>query len=277
MLPSVSILGIFVIWPITQTIYYSLYNWTIGATSQQWLGTKNYQTLFHDSQFWNSLRVTVIIAIFSVFLLVFLGFSIALAIQRNSWTTRILRSAFFFPTIVSLTTIGLVWKFLLDPSFGFVAGITRALGFQPVSWLTSTHLALPTIIFVNIWKNIGFPMIVLLAALKGVPTERYEAARIDGASNWQITRRITIPSLRHTFLFITIILTIQSLQLFDLVYVMTSGGPIFKTDTLINLIYRDGFVNFQTGYDSAISVVLFLVILTASAFELKLFRFNDVD
>ena len=277
MFPSISILGVFVIWPIFQTIYFSFYDWTIGAQSQKWLGIANYQRLIQDTQFWNALRITTIITIASTSLLVVLGFSIALALQRNSWVTKILRSVFFFPTIVSLTTIGLVWKFLLDPSFGFIGGITRAFGFQPLSWLESTHLALPTIIFVNVWKNIGFPMIVLLAALKGVPTERYEAARIDGASNWQITRYITVPSLRLSFLFATLILTIQSLQIFDLVYVMTSGGPIFQTDTLMNLLYRNGFVNFETGYASATSVVLFIIIIIVSAFQLKIFRFNDAD
>lgn len=277
MAPSILILGIFVIWPIYQTIHYSFFDWTIGADVQKWVGFGNFQKLFHDTQFWNALKITSLITGFSVASLLLLGFLIALALQQEGLTTKIVRSIYFFPTIVSLATIGLVWKFLLDPSFGFVGGITRALGTQPLNWLQSTHLALPTLIFVNVWKNIGFPMIIFIAALKGVPAERLEAGRLDGANKWQLTRYITIPSIRQTLLFTTVILTIQSLQIFDLVYVMTSGGPIFSTDTLVNLLYRDGFVNFQTGYASAISAVLFLIIIAISAFQLKLFRFNDID
>jgi multiple sugar transport system permease protein/raffinose/stachyose/melibiose transport system permease protein len=120
-------------------------------------------------------------------------------------------------------------------------------------------------------------MIVLVAGLKGVPAELYEAARLDGTSRWQLVRFVSIPALRPTLLFVTVILTIQSLQLFDLVYVMTGGGPLFATDTLVTKLFRDGIVNFETGYASAISWVLFLIIVIVSALQLKFFRYNDVD
>jgi multiple sugar transport system permease protein/raffinose/stachyose/melibiose transport system permease protein len=176
-----------------------------------------------------------------------------------------------------LTSIGLVWRFLLDPELGLVGAITSTLGFGSVGFLQSPALALPTIIFVNIWKNAGFVMIILIAGLKGVPAERYEAARLDGAGAWQLLRYITLPALRPTLLFGTLIMTIQSFQLFDLVYVMTGGGPLFSTDTLVTLLFRDGFVNFQTGHAAAISWALFLVIVIISALQLRIFRYNDVD
>jgi multiple sugar transport system permease protein len=276
MVPSFLILGAFVIYPIVQSLIYSFQNVTIGGPSQ-WIGLGNYVTLVKDPQFWNALRITLEFTVSSVAILVVVGFVLALLLQQEGIVIRIVRSIFFFPTIVSLVTIGLVWKFLLDPNIGFVGGISDFLGLPPVAWLQSTSLALPTVIFVNIWKNLGFAMILLLAGLKSVPQERYEAARIDGARTLQLVRFITIPGIRPTMLFTTLILTIQTLQVFDLVYVMTDGGPIFTTDTLVNLLYRDAFQNYQTGYASAVSFILFLIIVIISALQLRFFRYNDVD
>ncbi|MFZ6993909.1 carbohydrate ABC transporter permease [Curtobacterium sp. RRHDQ66] len=277
MAPSLLILGVFVIFPILRSLWYSFFDWTVGATSQPFVGFGNYTKLFQDPQFWNALRITLEYTIVSVVLLVVLGFVAALLLQADTLANRIVRSVFFFPTIVSLVTIGLVWKFLLDPDIGLVGGLTAMLGLPSVAWLQSTSLALPTIIFVSVWKSIGFAMILFVAGLKGVPAERYEAAELDGANRWQTVWRITLPSIRPTMLFTSMILTIQSFQVFDLVYVMTGGGPVFHTDTLVNLLYRDGFVNYQTGYASAISWVLFVIIMLISLLQLRLFRYDDVD
>ncbi|WP_222122126.1 carbohydrate ABC transporter permease [Curtobacterium sp. 9128] len=277
MAPSLLILGAFVVFPILRSLWYSFFDWTVGATSQPFVGIGNYVKLFHDGQFWNALGITLEYTVASVVLLVVLGFVAALLLQRETLANRIVRSVFFFPTIVSLVTIGLVWKFLLDPDIGLVGGITTMLGLPSVAWLQSTSLALPTIVFVSVWKSIGFAMILFVAGLKGVPAERYEAAQLDGATRWQTVWQITLPSIRPTMLFTSMILTIQSFQVFDLVYVMTGGGPVFHTDTLVNLLYRDGFVNYQTGYASAISWVLFVIIMLISLLQLRLFRYDDVD
>jgi ABC-type sugar transport system permease subunit len=277
MAPSLVILGVFVFYPILRSLYYSFFNWTIGAAHQQWVGLGNYTQLLRDSQFWNALRVTLEFTVASVVLLLVLGFLTALLLLRNSLANRVVRSVLFFPTIVSFVTIAMVWKFLLDPDIGLVGGLTKAIGLQPIAWLTSVHLALPTVIFVAVWRSMGFAMILFLAGLQNVPAEYYEAARIDGASSPRIVWSITLPSIRPTLLFTTMILTIQSLQVFDLVFVMTGGGPLFTTDSLVNMLYRVGFQNFQTGYASAISWVLFLIIMIVSLVQLRLFRFNDVD
>lgn len=277
MAPSLLILGVFVLWPIVRSFWYSLHDWTVGAATQPFVGLGNYIKLTQDAQFWGALLHTVEITAISVILLLVLGFFLALALQSEGVVSRVVRSAFFFPYVVSLTAAGLVWRFLLDPNIGLIDGLLHDLGLGSPAWLESTSLALPTIIFVSIWKNVGFVMIILVAGLKGVPGDQYEAARLDGASRSQLVRFVTLPALRPTILFVTVILTIQSLQLFDLVYVMTSGGPLFTTDTLVTLLFRDGFVNFQTGYASAISWVLFLLIVIVSALQLKFFRYNDVD
>lgn len=275
--PSALILGVFVLWPILVSLWYSLHDWTIGAVDQPWVGLDNYAALAQDDKFWGALLHTVELTVVSVVGIVLVGLALALALVRDGLGTRIIRSAFFFPTVVSLTSIGLVWRFLLDPELGFIGAITSRIGLGSIGFLQSTSLALPTIIAVNIWKSAGFVMIILIAGLKAVPAERYEAARLDGAGSWQLLRYITLPGLRPTMLFGTLMVTIQSFQLFDLVYVMTGGGPLFSTDTLVTLLYREGFVNFQTGYAAAISWVLFGVIVLISALQLRIFRYNDVD
>lgn len=275
--PSFLILGVFVLWPILVSFWYSLHDWTIGADDQPFVGFANYLTLSQDPKFWGALLHTVEITVFSVAGIVVLGLALALALVRDGLGNRIIRSAFFFPTVVSLTSIGLVWRFLLDPDIGLVGALTSSLGWGSIGFLQSPALALPTIVFVNVWKNAGFVMIILIAGLKGVPAERYEAARLDGAGSWGLLRYITLPALRPTLLFATLIMTIQSFQLFDLVYVMTGGGPLFSTDTLVTMLFREGFVNFQTGYAAAISWALFLLIVVISALQLRIFRYNDVD
>lgn len=277
MAPSLVILGVFVIYPILVSFWYSLHDWTIGAAVEPFVGLNNYIALFQDPQFYNALGNTVELTVVSVVLLIVLGLALAIGLLRDGPVTKIVRSAFFFPTVVSLTSIGLVWRFLLDPDIGLIGGISHALGLPALDWLQSTTLALPAVIFVDIWKNVGFVMIIFIGGLKAVPGERYEAGRLDGASEWQITRYITLPSIRPTLLFATLILTIQSLQLFDLVYVMTGGGPIFHTDTLVTELFREGFVNYRTGYASAISWVLFALIMLISALQLRIFRYDDVD
>lgn len=275
--PSLLIILVFIVYPITQSLWYSLFNWRIGAATQQWLGLQNYVRLFNDPQFWNALQVTLEFAIVSVIAQIIIGYFLASSLLRDTWINKVVRSIFFFPTIVALVTIGLVWKFLLDPDIGLVGGLFKLVGAQPIDWLASTTLALPSVIFVSVWKNLGFTMVLLLAGLKGVPASLYEAARIDGANERQLTWNITIPSIRPTLLFTTMILTINSLQVFDLVYVMTGGGPIFATDTLVTQLVRQGFQNFDIGYASAIAWVLFALIMIISVFQLRFFRYNDVD
>lgn len=275
--PSLAIILVFIAFPIVQSFWFSLHDWKIGATEQKWLGLANYERLFGDPLFWNAFRVTLVFAVVSVVLQLVLGYAAASALQREGLLTRMVRSVFFFPTIVALATIGLVWRFLLDPSIGLVAGITTSFGLPAIGWLQDPALALPTVIFVSVWKNVGFTMVILLAGLKGVPAHLYEAARLDGARGLQLTRYVTLPSIRPTLLFTTMILTINSFQVFDLVYVMTKGGPLFSTDTLVTMMFREGFENFDFGYASAIAWVLFAVIMVLSAIQLRVFRYDDVD
>lgn len=275
--PSVLIIAVFIAEPIVQSAWMSLHHWSIGSSHHQFVGAGNYTSLWHDSRFWNALRVTCVYTVAVGVGQIVLGFVIALRLQRTSWYTAILRSAFFFPFIASLVVTGIVWQFLLDPQVGLVDGWLQKLGFGPTNWLQSTSLALPSLIVVGIWKNVGFAMIVLLAGLQTVPAYLHEAALLDGASYLQRLRYVVVPALRPPLLFIAVMATINGLQLFDLNYVMTSGGPLFHTESVVMYLYQRGFIDFKLGYATAIAMVLFVLILAVSAVQLRLLRYRDDD
>ena len=275
--PSVILIGVFIAEPILQSGWMSLHDWTVGEATHKFVGLANYRNLFHDSRFWNALKVTVLYTAGVSIGQVVLGLAIALRLRRTTWYSSLIRTAFFFPFIASLVVVGIIWKFLLDPQVGLVDAWLTDVGISPPDWLQSTSLALPTVIVVGIWKNVGFSMIVLLASLQQVPADLTEAATLDGAGPVQRFRYVILPALRPALLFTTVIATITGLQLFDLVFSMTSGGPIFHTESVVMYLYEKGFVEFQMGYASAISWVLFLIILAISAVQLRLLRYRDAD
>jgi ABC-type sugar transport system permease subunit len=275
--PSLVIIAVFIVEPILQSGWMSLHDWTIGETTHRFVGWSNYIALWHDPRFWNALRVTVIYTVSVSVGQVVLGLAIASRLRRTTWFTSLVRMAYFFPFIASLVVVGIVWKFLLDPQVGLIDAWIGDLGLSAPNWLQSTTLALPTVIAVGIWKNIGFTMIVLLAGMQQVPEILYEAVTIDGAGPWQRFRFVTLPALRPALLFTTLIATITGLQLFDLVFSMTGGGPIFHTESIVMYLYQKGFVEFSMGYASAIAWVLFILILAVSVIQLRVSRYRDVD
>lgn len=275
--PSLLLIGVFILWPILQTGWMSLHEWTIGEDTHQFLGLRNYSRLFDDPRFFNAVQVTLIYTVGVTIGSVGLGLLCAQALRRTTWYTSAYRVAFFFPYVASLVVIGVVFRFLLDPQVGLLAGVMNRLGMHPIDWLQNLHLALPTVVVIGIWKTFGFSMIVLLAAVQGVPANLNEAAVLDGAGAWQRFRFVTLPSIRLALLFTVVISTITGLRLFDLVYVMTSGGPVFHTESIVTYLYQKGFVDFDLGYASALSWVLFLIILFISMIQLRLLRYRDDD
>jgi ABC-type sugar transport system permease subunit len=255
----------------------SLHNWSFFASAQQYIGFKNYETLWHDSRFWNDLRNTAIYTGVVVPLQVGLGLALAVALQRNTLINKFFRSVYFFPVISSLATMGIVWRFLLDPEIGIITHAMVSVGLPNVDFLQSTTWALPSVMLVGVWKSVGFSMVIFIAALQDVPESLLEAAVIDGAGPWVRFRRVVLPQLRPSLLFASIISTIASMQLFDSVYVMTGGGPIFHTETLVTYIYDAAFDYSEPGYAAALSWVLFALILLVSLFQLRLFRYSEVN
>ena len=276
-LPSALTLAVFTLWPIAQALWISLHDWSFLTDVQTFVGAANYGELVRDARFWNALRVTAIYTVATVPLQIGIALAIALALNEQLRGRGLLRAAYFFPVISSLAIMAIVWSFLLDPNVGTVGGWMRDLGLRRVAFLREPSLALPAVIAVGLWKNVGFSMVILLAGLQGIPREHYEAAAIDGAGRFQRFRHVTVPGLRHTLLFVAVIGVIASLQAFDQIFVMTRGGPLFTTESLVTYMFRQGFDLFRMGYASSIATVLFLLILAVSAVQLRLFRYRDVD
>ena len=276
-LPSALALAVFTLWPIIQALWISLHDWSFLADVQTFVGAANYAQLVGDERFWNALRVTAVYTLATVPFQVVLALAVALGLNEALRGRGLLRAAYFFPVISSLAIMAIVWSFLLDPNVGTVGGWMRDLGMRRVAFLREPALALPAVIAVGVWKNLGFSMVILLAGLQGIAREHYEAAAIDGAGRWQRFRHITVPGLRHTLLFVVVISVIASLQAFDQIYVMTRGGPLFATESLVTYMFHQGFDLFRMGYASSIATVLFGLILAISAVQLRLFRYRDVD
>lgn len=272
MLPSLAVMALFMFYPLIRAAWLSLTNYSFFGTSQ-FIGLGNYTKLLHDPQFWNDLGNTAYYAAVTTPVSIVLALGLALLLNRRGLPGRgILRAAIFLPAVVSLAVAAIPFRLMFTPSIGLVTYWLGALGIHASDWLNSTTLAMPAVIIVGIWKDVGFYMVIYLAGLQTIPREFYEAARIDGASTWQRFRRITLPLLNNTTMFVTIIALIASFQAFDQIYVMTQGGPAFSTETLVMLIYRQGFQNFAMGYASATGYVLVLIILLFSLLQMRYFN-----
>jgi len=275
--PSALILGVFTLWPIVQALWMSLHNWSFLSRERPFVGGDNYAALLSDARFWNALRNTIVYTVATVPVQIALALGLAIALDRAIKGRAFLRSAYFLPVISSLAIMAIVWAFLFDPDIGVVSSWLAALGLPRIAWLREPGTAMLAVVIVGIWKTLGFNTVIILAGLQGVSREQHEAASLDGANGRQRFRHVTIPGLRQTLLFVVVISVIASLQVFDQVYVMTRGGPLYATETLVSYLYYQGFTLFQMGYASAISWVLFAGILVVSVIQLRLFRYQEVD
>jgi ABC-type sugar transport system permease subunit len=275
--PSALIISVFVLYPIVQSAWMSVHDWSMFQTTHPFVGLANYAELLGDSRFWNALRNTVIFTAVTVPIQVIVGLALAVRLSRSSRWAVFFRSVFFFPVISSFATMAIVWRFLLSADVGPTAAWLRGAGITPIDWLHSPSFALPAIILVGLWKNIGFTMVILVAALQDVPESLNEAAVLDGAHGWTRFANVALPSIRQALLFASVIAVIVSLQVFDQVYVMTRGGPLFHTETLVTYMYEQGFTEYRSGYAAAIAWVLFVLIMLLSVLQLRIFRYRDVD
>jgi multiple sugar transport system permease protein len=271
LLPDLLGLALFVALPIVGAFYISLHDWT-GIGARHWSGLANYKTLLHDTAFLQSLKITAIYTFSFVPLLFVISLSLALLVNQGLKLTGLLRSAFFAPFMVSLVVASVIWTFMLQDPAGVVNVIIGWFGIAPQPWLGSTRFALVSVILVTLWQAVGYSMIIFLAGLQDIPSVYYEAARVDGAGAWRRFRSITLPLLKPTSVFVLLISFIGAFQLFDPIFVMTQGGPANATTTAVYYIYTQAFQFLQLGYASALSVVLFAIILVFSLIQLRVFR-----
>jgi multiple sugar transport system permease protein len=266
--PALILLAVFIIWPIAYLFYLSFTAGSFTSTGTYLVGFKNYWRLLLNSDFWQVIGNTVYFAIATVIPSLILPLGLAVLLNRSLAFRGILRSAYFLPAIISLVAAGLGFRWLFQAS-GPVNTLLGALGIAPIPWLGDTFWAMPVLILLSIWKQLGFNMVVFLAGLQAIPPSRYEAAELDGANGWQQFWHITIPGLRPTLIFVIITTVIFSLRSFEPVYVMTGGGPLNSTNLLVYYIYQEAFGQFDFGYAAAGATVLLAVTLVLVYLQLR--------
>jgi multiple sugar transport system permease protein len=264
---------VFTAGPIVASFVLALFKWDV-ISSPEFVGLRNFQTLVHDQTVTKSLAVTLGLAAAIVALQVGIGLGLALLVaQRTSRVARtIFRTAFFLPLLASAASISIVMSYLFDQHFGVINYYLTMLHLPAVPWLSSTGGATATIVLVAVWQQLGFTFILFVAALGAVPPDILEAAKVDGATPARLFWRIKLPLISPTVLFATVVGLINAMQLFDQPYVMTKGGPGDATYTTVLVIYQTAFQNLQFGYASAISVLLFLVLLLITAVQFTVSR-----
>lgn len=241
--------------------------------SVRFVGLHNYSGLFGDEKFVTALFNTAYFVVVGVPLTV--GSGLLAAVLLNTGVGRLrtfFRVGFYAPVVTSIVAVAVVWRFVLDPSDGLIAGLASEVGLHSPDFLGSRILAMPSLIAMAVWRNLGTAMVLFLAGLQGIPTDVREAARLDGAGMWQEFRRITVPLLRPTMLYVSVMTTIAFLNVFEEPFVMTQGGPDNSTLTLSLDMYREGFDYFHMGYASAMAYVLFTVILAITLLQLRLLK-----
>jgi multiple sugar transport system permease protein len=275
--PALIAIALFFFVPVLAAFVLSFTDFDIYALGNigvaRFVGFRNYLQLFQDPLFWQALRNTI------YFLLVGGPLSIAVslgtALLLNAKLVRLkalFRFLYFAPVVTTLVAVAVVWRFIYHPRFGILNFLLSLIGINPVDWLGDPHWAMPAIILLAVWKGFGYNMIIFIAGLQNIPTSLYEAASIDGAGGWHRFRYITLPMLAPTTLFITVITMIGYFQLFAEPYVMTQGGPLNSTLSIVLLMYQQGFRWWNMGYSAAVAFVLFLLILLVSLVQNRLQR-----
>ncbi|MBD2603228.1 sugar ABC transporter permease [Scytonema hofmannii FACHB-248] len=266
--PALILLFIFILYPIAYLFFLSFTAGSFTSTGIYWVGLKNYWRLLINPDFWQVLSNTSYFAIASVIPSVIIPLGLAVLLNRNLPFRGILRTAYFLPSIISLVAAGLGFRWLFQTEGPVNAGL-NLLGRSPIPWLGDTFWAMPVLILLSIWKQLGFNMVVFLAGLQAIPPSRYEAAELDGANTWQQFWYITLPGLRPTLIFAIVTTVIFTLRSFEQVYVVTGGGPLNSTNLLVYYIYQEAFGQFDFGYAAAAATVLLAVTLVLVYLQLR--------
>ncbi|MEG3860405.1 carbohydrate ABC transporter permease [Microcoleus sp. herbarium12] len=266
--PALLFLGTFLIGPIAYLFYLSFTRGSFTQSGVRLVGANNYSRLLTNPDFWQVLQNTIYFTTATVIPSLVIPLGLAVLLNRSFAWRGALRTAYFIPSITSLVAVGLGWRWLFQTD-GPVNDMLRAIGINPIPWLSSTVWAMPVIILLSIWKQLGFNMVVFLAGLQAIPINRYEAAELDGANGWQQFWHITLPGLRPTLVFATVTTAIFTLRSFEQVYVITGGGPLNSTNLLVYYIYEQAFSQFDFGYAAAAATFLMAIALILVYVQLR--------
>jgi len=273
-LPATIGLVAFYIWPLVRGIYLSFTEYNL-LTPETFTGIDNYKRMVRDDTFWNAVRVTLEYVVINIGLQTLLALAIAVLMQRLTQSTFV-RSIVLTPYLVSNVVVAMLWLWLLDATLGVSNQVIEALTGESVNFFSST-LAIPTIALINVWRHMGYTALLIFAGLQAIPNTVYEAGKIDGASEWTMFWRITIPLLRPILALVLIMTMIGSFQVFDTVSVATQGGPVNATRVLQYYIYDMAFGRFQFGYASAMAVGLLLVLAAITILQYRMTRAGETD
>jgi multiple sugar transport system permease protein len=275
--PALLLFAVFFVVPVVSGLLLSLTDFDLYAVASpklaRFVGFRNYLRTLTNPAFWNALRNTFYFVVVGGPLS--LVVSLATAMLLNSKLTRFksfFRTVYFAPVVTTLVAVAIVWRYLYHPRYGLLNLALGAVGIHSIDWLGDPHWAMPAIILLAVWKNFGYNMLIFLAGLQTIPDELYEAAVIDGAGNRQLFRHVTLPGLAPTFLFVGVTTMIGYFQLFAEPYVMTQGGPLRSTTTIVLLMYEEGFRWWRMGIASAIAFILLVITLIGTLIQLRLQR-----
>jgi len=272
--PALMIFTVFMFAPLVLTFWYSLHKYS-GFGSMTFLGLDNYREILYDSTFWRVLVNTLLFTAVSVPLGTGLGLGAAVLLDKALPGRTLFRALVYVPVVVSGVAAGIIFLRLFDPLLGVLDQLLRSVGLPTVDWQGSGVAALVSVVVVVTWQGVGFAMVVYLAGLQGIPRELYEAASLDGATGWKAFRRITWPLLAPTTFFLLVYSIIVSFQVFDVVYVLTRGGPGRSTTFLVQYAYDEGFNRRRQGYAAAIGVLIYLLVLAFTAVQWRVSRTRD--
>ena len=274
-LPCMIGFAIFYLYPTLRGFYISTTNWNLLRPADN-VGLENYQTMINDPAFWSSLKTTILYVLYNIPFQTVLGLFLAVAMDRLA-KSMFVRGALILPYLLSNVIAAMIWVWMLDPLLGMVNAFLGIFGIPHISFLGTTENALGSVALINIWRHMGLTALLFYAGLQGIPKSVYEAATIDGSSEWTTFWKITLPLLRPVTVFVLVTSIVGSFQIFDTVAVATQGGPVDATRVLVYYIYSNAFTFFKMGYATALSMTLFAILIFFSIVQLRLFRADQSD
>lgn len=267
--PNVLLLLGFTYWPMLYNFYLSTIRWDFITPNQAFVGLRNYERILTDALFLQVLTNTFVFTVASVALTLILGLGLAILLNQPLRWRNAARAVLFTPTVLSGAAIAIVWIYIFDPRYGLLQEILGWVGVASPQWLSTTAWAMPAIIIVYVWKNLGYAVVIYLAGLQAIDRTLYEAAEIDGADAWAQFQHVTLPGLSPIMFFLLVTSILACFQAFDIVQVMTQGGPVNATNSLVYYLYERGFVRFQAGPAGVVAVVMFVIMLVLTILQLR--------
>jgi len=267
--PNLFLFAVFTYWPLIYNGYLSFVRWDMLAPVKTWVGLENYRFLFTQPKFALILTNTLTFTVASVSLTAVLGLAMALLLNQGLRGRNTVRSIVFSPVMLSGAAIGIVWIYIFDPRYGLLDVLLGFVGLNSPNWLLDTAWAMPAVIIVHVWKTLGYAVVIYLAGLQAIPRELYEAVVVDGGNSWARFRAVTVPGLSPVIFFLVLTTVLTSFQAFDIIKVMTSGGPVSATTTLVYYLYEEGFVAFNAGRAGVASVMLFALMFVFTLIQMR--------